>query len=244
MGRGVPYEAAHGAALGKYGVSPFSLYDPSVIQANPTLFALQFGVVQVLGVVMMKLIDRGLARVRLWRGEGPGASYAAEEIIERRISPTKRAEDATSSSVAIEVWLPMGPRALFGLLGVRYERDGPACEIRAPVVRGLDGVRLSDTIAAANDEVRVGLPDEYGRAVVDSLAHEAEVLGLHGRLSVENAAHSLVGSSRSVFAALSTLAVRLIVEPFDELEQGSIEEIVRGALNRVHSQAGRVLPHG
>jgi filamentous hemagglutinin len=38
MGRGLSYDAAHAAALQKYGVSPFSLYAPNVIQANPTLF--------------------------------------------------------------------------------------------------------------------------------------------------------------------------------------------------------------
>jgi len=32
------YEAAHGAALGKYGASPFSIYHPEVIKAFPTEF--------------------------------------------------------------------------------------------------------------------------------------------------------------------------------------------------------------
>ncbi|MDB6022756.1 MAG: hypothetical protein JWQ04_2613 [Pedosphaera sp.] len=30
MGNGLSYDAAHAAALGKYGVSPFSLYTPEV----------------------------------------------------------------------------------------------------------------------------------------------------------------------------------------------------------------------
>jgi hypothetical protein len=38
MGRGMSYEAAHGAALAKYGVSPFSVYAPEVVTANPTAF--------------------------------------------------------------------------------------------------------------------------------------------------------------------------------------------------------------
>ena len=40
MRRGVLYDAAHDAALNKYNVSPFSVYHPDVIQANPTLFNL------------------------------------------------------------------------------------------------------------------------------------------------------------------------------------------------------------
>lgn len=38
MGRGMAYEVAHSAALGKYGVSPFSVYHPEVIQSLPGLF--------------------------------------------------------------------------------------------------------------------------------------------------------------------------------------------------------------
>jgi len=38
MGRGMSYDAAHAAALQKYGVSPFSVYSPQVIQALPGSF--------------------------------------------------------------------------------------------------------------------------------------------------------------------------------------------------------------
>jgi hypothetical protein len=35
MARGMSYDEAHAAALQKYGVSPYSVYHPDVIQANP-----------------------------------------------------------------------------------------------------------------------------------------------------------------------------------------------------------------
>jgi hypothetical protein len=38
MRRGMPYNAAHEAALGKYGVSPYSVYHPDVISALPEFF--------------------------------------------------------------------------------------------------------------------------------------------------------------------------------------------------------------
>jgi filamentous hemagglutinin len=38
MSQGLSYDAAHAAAISKYGVSPFALYAPEVIDANPTLF--------------------------------------------------------------------------------------------------------------------------------------------------------------------------------------------------------------
>ncbi|WP_437482746.1 RHS repeat-associated core domain-containing protein [Sorangium sp. So ce1014] len=38
MGRGLAYDVAHAGALAKYGVSPFSVYHPDVILANPGSF--------------------------------------------------------------------------------------------------------------------------------------------------------------------------------------------------------------
>jgi hypothetical protein len=38
MGRGLLYNAAHDASLLKYGVSPYSVYAPEVILANPSFF--------------------------------------------------------------------------------------------------------------------------------------------------------------------------------------------------------------
>ncbi len=38
MSQGLDYDAAHAASLELHGVSPFSLYAPEVIDANPTLF--------------------------------------------------------------------------------------------------------------------------------------------------------------------------------------------------------------
>ncbi len=38
MGRGMGYGAAHDAALLKYQVSPYSVYAPEVIRANPGSF--------------------------------------------------------------------------------------------------------------------------------------------------------------------------------------------------------------
>lgn len=38
MSKGMSYEAAHAASLGKYGVSPLSVYHPDVIKSLPGTF--------------------------------------------------------------------------------------------------------------------------------------------------------------------------------------------------------------
>jgi hypothetical protein len=164
-------------------------------------------------------------------GSLPEASYDTGQVVDRRVSAREGCHAPAMG--AIEVWMPTGPRALYGLLGARFEPDARGLSIRVPVVPGIEGPRFAQTIAASYDEVRVGLPDEYGREVVHWLAYEAEKLGFGpGVLTIERAAHSLVGSSRSVFAALAVLVVRLIAERLDDRESATIGEIIRDTMMR------------
>lgn len=180
---------------------------------------------------MKRLIEIGLGRAQLWRDELPEASYSTGQLLDRHVSAGGGRH--APATVAIEVWMPTGPRALYGLLGARFEPDARGLSIRVPVVPGIEGPRFAGTIAASYDEVRVGLPDEYGREVVHWLAYEAEKLGLSpGVLAVERAAHSLVGSSRSVFAALAVLVVQMLAKKLDDQEPVAIGEIIRDTMTR------------
>lgn len=176
------------------------------------------------------MVSGRLARIRLWRDGAPLATYLGRRCLERCVSPVNQLVEAPSCSVAIEAWVPMGPRALYGLLGVRYVTGAADCEIHVPVIDGLVGANLSDSIAASHDEVRIGLPYEYGVEVAERLAQAAETLGVRGKLFVEHAAHSLTGSSTSVFGGLSDLVVRMITERLEEADPRRVEAIVRAAI--------------
>lgn len=180
---------------------------------------------------MKRMFDVGLGRVQLWRDELPEASYDGKEIL---VCDVPAAESRSPrAALAIEVWMPVGPRALYGLLGVRFEPRATGLSIQVPVVSGIEGPRCAHSIASLSDEVRVGLPDEYGHEVVHGLADQAEKLGVGaGVLTIERAAHGLVGSSRSTFAALAILIVRLLAERFDDREAAAIGDIVRDTMFR------------
>jgi hypothetical protein len=183
---------------------------------------------------MKKQIEIELGRVQFWRGEAPGPAYSAARILERRVLARSVRDTTASAVVGIEIWMPMGARALYGLLGVHFEGAGSErCAVRVPVVQGTEGPRFTDAIAPSYDEVRVGLPEEYGHEVAHWLAFGVETLGVGcGTLTVERAAHSLVGSSPSIFSALAVLIVRMLVERFDEEPPEVIGEILRDTLTR------------
>ena len=178
---------------------------------------------------MKTTVHVALATLRFWRDEAPDAAYVGGDVVRRRVPPVQPSVATTSTLVGVEVWWPQGARALYGLLGVELTAGGEACDVRVPICTGADGPRYADTLAAAYDDVRVGLPEEYGAAVADSLARGARALGLRGTLSVNRCAHSFVGTSNSALAALATLAVRLLVERLEEQQPERIGLMFRDA---------------
>ena len=188
---------------------------------------------------MKRLIKVGLGRVRLWRDEAATAAYEPLRMLERSETVAGTAADVLSTAVAIEVCFPTGPRSLYGLLGGRFESG--VCrqrEIRVGI-SSLEGPRLLDSLAAIPEEPRVGLPEELADEVVTWLHGEAIARNLPaGTLAIDQAAHGLIGSSRSTFAALAFLVVRMVAERFDEQPPELIGEMVRDTI--IRSMNGRL----
>lgn len=117
-----------------------------------------------------------------------------------------RAGSLNHSLVTIEWAGRTGHPSSYGLLS---GTEAETCRVEVAAERG----RFRDALApSSHDEVFWGLPAEYESAVV-SVLHEAQP-----PLLVAGAAHGLVGSSQHVFAALTRLLRRLLVDgiPADE----------------------------
>lgn len=182
---------------------------------------------------MQQRIDVGLGRARLWRDETPVARYHATRWIEQEVVPVIDRSGVRSAIVAVEVWFPTGPRSLYGLLGGRFDTDGSARSAVRVAVGIDDGPRLIDTIAGAADEVRVGLAPEYADAVAEWSARAGALMRLPaGTLTLDCAAHGIVGSNRNVFSALAVLVVEMLVERFDERDPTEVGAVVRKAIMR------------
>jgi hypothetical protein len=70
---------------------------------------------------------------------------------------------------------------------------------------------FADSLAMKSDEVRVGLPSEYGQAVLAGVNLAKDELNalISGRLSFNCAAHGAIGSCEAVYKHLATILVKL-----------------------------------
>jgi hypothetical protein len=123
---------------------------------------------------------------------------------------------------AIELFVPLGPRSMYGLLGGQFNPDAVGHLSVDVSVSAAKGRLLADNLATKDDEVRVGLPAEYAQAVlagVDLAETELKTL-LPGKLSVSCAAHGAIGTCEAVYKHLSAILIKLFnaasLEPSDD----------------------------
>lgn len=152
-------------------------------------------------------------RVKVWIDEAPPADFTPASVVTRVVKP-KVIVEATRTTVGIEVNIPHGPKASYGLLGAELvEANVDGLEVVVSVNKV--GFPFQEALALKPDDVRVGLLDEYANAVVAGVVKVAESSGIPTRASLRFrwAAHGLVGSSPSVFEKVSGLVMRLFTLP-------------------------------
>jgi len=160
---------------------------------------------------------RGIGKYkRIWIGELPEATYPPDRTSTISL-PAKTVWSGTPLLAAVELVVPRGPRIWYGLLGGRLEPRSSDKLTITLTISGHSGPVLTDTLAPSYDEVRVGLPGEYVEAVVagfKSAAAATDAL-VAGELTVNCAAHGLVGSSNAIFEHLGDILLKLFnnVEP-------------------------------
>jgi hypothetical protein len=141
-------------------------------------------------------------RVNVWLDERPPAEFIASSMVTRMVKPNM-VVDASRRIAAIEINIPHGPRASYALLGAELiESDVDGLEVVVSV--NAAGFPFEPSLALKSDEVKVGLLDEYARAVVGGIERMAETSGLPTKavLRFRWAAHGSVSSSSLIFSEL------------------------------------------
>jgi hypothetical protein len=164
----------------------------------------------VLGYQVMRLLQLSRHRkARVWFNEAPNAGYSPSSFVRRVVSVGPASPPATRIA-AIELMVPRGPRASYGLLGAKWidsrSRDG-----EVSVAVNNKGFLMQESLAVMPDDVRLGLLDEYAAAVVsgvESVVSEGWRFG--GELNFRWAAHAAAGSSSAFFTELGALVAGLL----------------------------------
>lgn len=157
--------------------------------------------------MMEQLTIGSFGRARVWCNEVAGAVYRGSGV-KTAVVPA-RENCLGSRSVVVEVLIPRGPRAEYGLLGLGYvPRATGRLEVKIDFT-DLPADLFSGSLAGALDEVRAGLPGEYAESVAAGVMSSVDLLG-SGCVRVEEAARGIVGSSPKMFERLSRVVMEIL----------------------------------
>jgi hypothetical protein len=159
----------------------------------------------------MRNLDLGKhRRARIWTGELPDAECPSIKTLTHFVA-AKAQSPSGLTLAAIEVFVPLGPRSMYGLLGGRFEPDATG-QLNIDVNISAATERLfADSLAVKGDQVRVGLPAEYAQAVlagVNLAKGEMNALA-SGKLSFDCATHGAIGSCEAIYKHLAAVLVKL-----------------------------------
>ena len=173
----------------------------------------------------MRTLELGKHRqARVWIGEVPDTSFPEVGEVKHIISATRGGYEGLRLA-AVEVFIPLGPRAMYGLLGGQLKSsEADKLQVNISISSPKERV-FSQSLASKGENVRVGLTQEYVQSVVaglDAVAAEPMVLAA-GTLNIDCAAHGEVSSCGLIYKHLTIVLIKLLHAPIRELAD---EELV------------------
>jgi hypothetical protein len=165
---------------------------------------------------MRELAFGKFRKARVWLNELPDAGCPPGPSEEMVFSASGGMTSARKA--AVELFVPLGPRWLYGLLGGDFQPD-PTGELKVTIrLPARNHKTFSSSLAKSLDEVHVGLNEEYSEAVKQGISlAQQDMESAPGNLFISHSAHGEIGSSTSVFKHLAIVLMRLINAPVESL---------------------------
>ena len=182
----------------------------------------------------MKLLTWGYSKARIWSGELPDWKYESVEMVERE-QVAKEGEGTEVSCAAVELFLPVGPRAYYGGLGAILLPEATG-KLRVRVAVSSDkGQRFEEALTGKLDTVYKGLPREYGQGILEGVMqfNEMQTLG-SGTLSFSSAAYGEIGSSVRFFQLISRVVIRMLKGGTPISSEEDVKKLLRLEIKQPH----------
>jgi len=171
----------------------------------------------MLGLKEMRTLKLGRhRRARVWIGDIPDVLCASQNtLIQHYAAPGYLLYEPREA--AVELLVPLGARFMYGLLGGRFAYEATS-ELHVEVsVSSAHERPFPESLAKSIDEVRVGLPSEYGGAALAGVEFAGADSPLTaGRLIVSHGAHGAVSSCIAIYKHISAVLLKLFTLPNGE----------------------------
>lgn len=156
---------------------------------------------------LLKLTPVAMARV--WLGGASVPAFEPDDCLTMQVGADPGATVAIPR-LTVEAIVPRGARAEYGLLGVLLEhRDNCSLQVEVPYSQGV-GTPWAESLAKAVDDVRLGIPAEYARPILEATTEFAVQRFPPGFLRIVEGAHGVVGSSPDFFRRLTHCVLELM----------------------------------
>lgn len=190
------------------------------------------------GLSKMQTIDLGFhSQARVWLKDSLPFIYPALDIISQDIQ-TGLACKSETRQAALEIFIPVGPRVCYGLLGAKFSPN-PSGKLSVKVRVSTENESIfSSSMAATVDTVKIGLPEEYSQSVMEGIVNSLtdpkliETLG-SGVIAIEQAAYGEISSSKKMFRNIAATVIQLLL-----LDEASCQDEVTKIV-KTHSLASR-----
>ena len=160
----------------------------------------------------MRSLELGKHRkARVWINQLPDASFVPS-VVAKVVISTDGTSGQGNIQAAIELFIPLGPRAMYGLLGARFVANQSGELIIEIGSTELAGDVVPDTLAMRGDIVRVGLPSEYINGVsngIELALPDLAKLGA-GVMTVSCAAYAEISSCEDIYSKVFRMLAALL----------------------------------
>lgn len=173
-------------------------------------------------------------RGKLWVNDLPRMDYDCIDILELSLTINKGLE-LKPCNLALELLLSSRQVSNYAFLGAEFiPNSGDKLEVAISVGND-EGEVLEDNIASQLDEVHIGLPNEYGQAILRSVQKTLDELPNFsgGVLNFNIGAHGLVGSSQLSFSKVTEIIIKLLASDPNSSDENKLEDVILGSLNLI-----------
>jgi hypothetical protein len=171
-------------------------------------------------------------RARLWINDIPESCRIPSSELAANLVSKERDMDMATRGIALELYIPLGGRLVYGLLGAEFiknDSDSLSVDLYPSISRFK---KYNDALCGAIDDAYVGLPEFCTKVVRTETQKYLEncTNKPSGKLIYNCSAYSEVGTNQDVFQKLTIIVCRFLFSDCNFLDEEDFRGLILSVL--------------